>query len=171
MTQVTAKFSYTAEDYSESQVFYRERLASWSQRYSPKFMSVAGFLMACLSVVMFFAHSDKFLAVVCAVFGVYVVLWYGVLPSYRSRRAFGRQVSLKEECAVNIDENEMEFSSSNTQSKVKWPAFARWAETPNLLLVFVRSKHFYIIPKRIFSAAEMETVRQVLTERIGPAEA
>jgi hypothetical protein len=171
MTQVAARFSYTAEDYSESQAFYRKRMASWSQRYSPKFVVVGGLLMAGLGVVMFFAHSDKSLAIVCAVFGVYLAVWCGVLPSYRWRRAFGRQGGLKDEYAVTIDENEMEFSSSNTQNKATWPAFYRWVETPNLLLVFLRSRQFYIIPKRIFSTADLETVRQVLTEKIGSEEA
>ncbi|HKF51450.1 MAG TPA: YcxB family protein [Candidatus Acidoferrales bacterium] len=163
---MTAKFAYTAEDYSESQVFYRKRLASWSQRYNPKFIAVGGVLMACLGVVMFFAHSDKFLAVVCAAFGVYLALWYA--PSYRWRRA---KVAFSDECAITIDEKEMQFSSPNAQSRYQWPAFYRWAETPNLFLVFLHSKHFYIVPKRIFSPADLETARKILTEGIGSAEA
>lgn len=169
MTQVTARFIYTPEDYLEVQTFYRERVASWSQRYNPKFVFVGGLLMAGLGIAMFFAHSDKFLAVACAVFGFYIALWNGLLPAHRSRRAFRRETEFKNEYVATIDENEVQFSSSNRQSRFQWTAFSRWVETPNLFLFFYGPKHFIYIPKRLFSAAEQETVRQMLAEKIGSA--
>jgi hypothetical protein len=95
----------------------------------------------CLRFIKEVAAKDRvwFLALVA---GLCVLAFYF---KHKMRRKTGQVAQLE------ISERELVFSSGNERIELLWSAISQCLETPNLFVIFNRSKSiFYAIPKRAF---------------------
>ncbi len=86
------------------------------------------------------------------------------------RRDFLNHPSFSRETSARIDDGGLYLEGENSNSYTKWPAFVRYQETRNLILLYVGARMFHAIPKRALSAERLAEFRNIVSSRI-PTEA
>lgn len=67
---------------------------------------------------------------------------------------------------IAVSDEGFRVSSSGTESLLDWANVRRLVETPNVLVVFVSQHDAQILPKRAFTAGELQSIRSIAQSRI-----
>ncbi len=68
---------------------------------------------------------------------------------------------------MTVTDAGIEFSSRSTNGDVAWRVYAAYAEDKNSFLLVQQGKQTFVpIPKRVMSAEEVASFREILTERL-----
>jgi hypothetical protein len=81
------------------------------------------------------------------------------------RNAYKRDQRLNQEFDNDINEDGILITTPLPSSKSSWDSFVRWIETPNLFVLYQRSRAF-IFPKRAFGAGELDQFRDLLAHHV-----
>jgi len=162
-----ARFTYTPEDYVEAQRAYQRHLASRGKRVFGAAIFIVGILFVVAGVYLVVSRGDMFPTIFCLVYGGFVVLYYGPLKAARFRRDFHKAKTLQGEKTAVVGGEGVYISGAFGESKLHWSAFARYSETPNLFVLFIPPRLFQMLPKRAFSNAGQDVMRQLLAQEVG----
>ncbi len=168
MTEIRAQFTYSPEDYAEGQRYWQKHMAPFFTRCGIYVASAMGIFVVMTGVVLLWIHADLPIAIFVAAYGVFVLLWYGPLRSFRFRREFRKAKTLHGEKTIALKEDGFSVSSVGADSNVCWNLIGGQRETPNLFLLSVPPRLFYMFPKRAFSQTDQAAIRQLLEQKIGP---
>ncbi|MGH9727978.1 MAG: YcxB family protein [Candidatus Acidiferrales bacterium] len=166
MTEIRAQFTYTPEDYAQGQRFWRKYMAPlWTRSVIYLAFTLGIFLMV-VGAVLLWIHTDLPIAIFLVAYGVFILLRHGPLQSLRFKREFLKAKTLHSEKTVRIDEEGLGMSSSDAESKIHWNLFAQHRETPDLFLLSMPPRQFYMLPKRAFSQSDQDAIRLLLEQKI-----
>jgi hypothetical protein len=171
MTEIHAQFTYTSEEYAEAQRVYYQRMAPRGRRFFVRALIIVGILLLAVGVFLVVSHGDVVWTIFCLAYGGFVVMYYGPLGAWRFKRDFLRAKTLQGEKTAVVGEERVYISGAFGESKTNWTAFGRYAETPNLFVLFIPPRLFYMLPKRAFSEADQAAIRQLLEQKIGSGKA
>src|SRR5215472_7376500 len=141
------KFTLTAEEYVEAQLYWKRRLERrWIRRSSDLKVWAAAFILIVCGVLLL-RGTVWFIGTFCVFLGLFLVAWRGS-ESFRLRREFRRSRMLQREISMDIHEEGLWTASSYSEGKTTWEAFSRYLETPHLFLLDIPPNLFCIIPKK-----------------------
>ena len=114
-----------------------------------------------------FSRGDAVWTIFDFVYGGFVVIYYDPLRAWRFKRDFPKAKTLQGEKTAVLGEESIYISGAFGESKINWTAFGKYAETPNLFVLFIPPRVFYMLPKRALSPADQDAIRQLLAQKIG----
>ncbi|MGH9865726.1 MAG: YcxB family protein [Candidatus Acidiferrales bacterium] len=167
MTEIRAQFTHTPEDYAQGQRFWRKHMAPLWTRCGIYLAIALGIFLMIVGATLLWIHTDFPIAIFSVAYGVFVLLRYGPLQSLRFKREFRKAKTLHSEKTVQLDEEGLEMSSPDVGSKICWNLFGRHRETPDLFLLSIPPRQFYMLPKRAFSQTDQDAIRLLLEQKIG----
>jgi hypothetical protein len=103
---------------------------------------------------------------------ILLVLWLAVGLAFRLvrptliRRWFHKHPDLAKPRALRIEEGGLIDQNDVGRGETKWSGFARFRETPNLFVLYLRPRQFHVIPKRAFAGGQLEEFRLILIQNI-----
>ncbi|MHB8540817.1 MAG: YcxB family protein [Candidatus Acidiferrales bacterium] len=142
-------------------------MASRAKRLFVPVVLIIGILFLLGGIYRLFYRSHAVWTIFDFVYGGFVVIYYGPLRAWRFRRDFLKAKTLQGEKTAMLDEEKICISGAFGESKINWTAFGKYAETPNLFVLFVPPRVFYMLPKRAFSQADQAAMRELLAQKIG----
>ena len=168
MIEATGKLE--AEDYVQAQYLHiRPRLA----------FKILGVLIAglCLWAMWYsffgddspgFNWSDLIIPAGVA----YFVAQFFVYVPWKTRRIYHQQKSLKREAHMRFDDTGLSAENEMGQGTTPWADYVKWKENERLFLLYISDPFFHMIPKRLFDdPGDIERLRKIFSEKIGPAKA
>jgi hypothetical protein len=84
-----------------------------------------------------------------------------------ARAAYRKDFVPALETTLTVSDSGVESRSAKGDSHLDWSAFVRYSETKRLLLLYIQSRFFLIIPKRAFSGEDWDILRGVLGRKVG----
>lgn len=85
----------------------------------------------------------------------------------RARGVWESQKQLHGPFCVDIDEQNILISGAQWRSRLKWTAFQGFTETPNLIILYLSTTAFHMLPKRaIASEAELNELSRILVQYV-----
>jgi hypothetical protein len=85
---------------------------------------------------------------------------------WKLRRDFKKHPNFSRQCSLHVDENGLRSESDVSSGETKWEAFVKFRETPNLFMMYFGGRMFKAIPKRAFSAPQLEEFRDLLRSKL-----
>ncbi|MGO2073900.1 MAG: YcxB family protein [Pseudoalteromonas sp.] len=92
-------------------------------------------------------------------------LW---LMPYISKKHFTQNKAIASYTEVELTPEYVTHKNSQTISKFTWEEIHKWANTPDLYLIYISNQFFHIIPKR--AVTEHDDFIALMSEKVGPAE-
>jgi YcxB-like protein len=160
------RFALTQDDYLEAQRSFT--MATGSQRLVLRGLQVFGVILVLVGLLNLAANPTSPLpSIFPAVLGL---LWLAMpwINTWKLRRDFRGSPSLAGEVELSVSDGGLEITSPVGTAQIRWAAFARYIESPNLFLLFEGPRIFRIVPKRAFAPADLENFRTLLTAHIRP---
>ena len=77
--------------------------------------------------------------------------------------------TLRGRCSVTLSDSTIAITQELRQATWQWPAFVKFDESANLLLLYVSQRSFLPIPKRAFAGANLEEFVDFLMKTLPPA--
>jgi hypothetical protein len=159
---------------SEDDLVAAARLHGWTAMSSKKIIALLVLVLIVVMAVMYStmtgsgpARPDDIWFLVA--FGVviapaiYVAVIYTVLPQ-SARRAYRQQKSLHETMHAKWSRSGVEWQAASGQSQTPWGHYAKWNEDSRLFLLYQSDQLYQLLPKRVLSEADANTIRDHLTE-------
>jgi len=154
------RYQCTPTDYAEAQRAHAKKSAGYYV------LLVLGILSVLVGLAIMLRVSVGSGSVV-ALGGIFWLSWFPLCFSkWRIRRDFRRHPNVGLPYALVADGNGLELRSDVSQGKSSWHAYSKFLETPNLFLIYPGSRMFFMIPKRAFSAVELEEFRRLLVQKL-----
>ncbi|HEV8604512.1 MAG TPA: YcxB family protein [Tepidisphaeraceae bacterium] len=105
------------------------------------------------------------------------VLLIGVLFWFMLQRKLGdlaktewdSNPTLRGRCTITLNDSALTITQEFRQATWQWPAFVKFDESKNLLLLYISQRSFLPIPKRAFASSELDTFLQFLMKTMPPA--
>jgi hypothetical protein len=185
---VRIEYQLTFEEFREAMMLARKRLIEQArQRGKPRswlmlvFWIVVIAIVACVGLLMILPRpaatpsTDSLQRLMPHIYWfVLVVVLIGLLL-YVARHQFVAQVGrmwesmiqLHQRRTVQFDDGGVHVADALTQAHVRWALYRRLEETPRLFLLFTSDFTFEIYPKRAFTDASAEELRQLVRSNIG----
>ena len=98
-----------------------------------------------------------------------VVFWVLLRFVYRPlcfRREFRKSPNFIHAQTLRADETGLLYTSDLGKSDVRWNAFTKFRETPNLFMLYFGGRLFQVVPKRAFSGTTLEEFRALLEHNV-----
>lgn len=110
----------------------------------------------------------------CGAFAVLAILaliavWAQVSNEIRARTRMPWQLQtyLHGPVRIEIDDQNMLISSTQWSSRLRWSAFQGFTETPNLIILYLSTTAFHMLPKRaITSPADLNELSRILVQYV-----
>jgi len=153
------QYKCNLDDYKEAQNTQLKR----SVGYYVMLVS-GGLCLACGAILAFagpFSSAVPLLAL--------AALWLGcplIYMPFKLKRDFQKHPNFARECWVHVDDDGLRSQSDVSSGETKWAAFIKFRETSNLFMLFLGGRMFKVIPKRAFSAPQLEEFRELLRRKL-----
>lgn len=106
-------------------------------------------------------HADwKLLLVLLAPVAFFLLYRY-------PQKLFSKHSLVGQAISSEISEAGFQGASALGNSKLKWKAFTQWCEGETVIAAVIEQSCF-ILPKRVMSDSDLENLRALLTQEIGP---
>jgi len=109
-------------------------------------------------------YSVPFLFVLVFVL-VWLLLRFVFRPFYL-KRDFRRHPNLAREQVLKMDEAGLRVKTDAFQVENSWSSYTKWRETSNFFLLYLGARQFEIVPKRAFSAPQLDEFRELLRRKV-----
>ncbi|MFD2261313.1 YcxB family protein [Lacibacterium aquatile] len=92
-------------------------------------------------------------------------LFNSLISRREKRRYIDSEWLLRNEAKVKWSEEWLDFGGTDSRSQVMWTRLYAWRETDDLLLLYLSTQMFFILPKRAFPNVEtLEDLRRHLSD-------
>jgi len=160
---MTIKFQFTFKEYYETVL-----RASAAMR----FMMIGSIVILCALVVVVLAAllgwGERRLSDLGSywLYLLILIFWAGVVP-LQAWLNWRRNAPLRGEITYDFQPEGVRVITRAADAFMKWEAFIKSKETPNLFLLFLTKQMCHMVPKRAFaSEADVEALRELLREKI-----
>jgi len=174
MDKFTISVLVTKDEYSGAHVFERHKIRS---RYSP-FLTISGIALVVLGIAGLFYGRLIMLSPAAAgclvLLGIFLGLYDGVIAPILDRGAASRDYLAREELQFAttyvFSNNSVNVSNGRVQGEIPVSHVTKWIETPALFKMDVGRELSVIIPKRLLSEGQIQTLRSILKKNAPDAE-
>jgi hypothetical protein len=97
--------------------------------------------------------------------GMFVLLQFILIP-LTSRRRIRQIPAFFKDLTVEFDDQGFRYFSAKTQSNWEWSDLIGYRETDRILLLYPSKAFAHVVPKRIFSGAEADRLKQLVESRL-----
>jgi YcxB-like protein len=154
------RYQCTLEDYKEAQV------AHWTPSKGRRVLRafLIGLILAS-GIRLYIASGGT--AGVLPLAGL--LLWFLLRFVYRPyylKRDYRNHPNLAREHSLSIDDSGLQARSEVAEGRRAWTAYTKYRETRNLFVLYLGSRMFEIIPKRAFSAVQLEELRNLVRQHL-----
>jgi YcxB-like protein len=145
----------------------RNSLLRWAFRFGVAFVIFV--LGSGLALLVLAPHSSA----VQNLFPLFAlcIMWVFMLwvsPYFFARSQLKGSPIARGPITLNISGSGLCFHSQYAESQLAWPSFVRWLEEKAIFALFTNPKMGIPIPKRAFSADQLDEFRILLREKIEP---
>jgi hypothetical protein len=161
--QVT--FQLTPEDYRDGLLAWRN-LKSW-RRWGIRAAGVFFGLGFAVFVLQLFISSATLVSVAPGLVlsaGFLILIWAG--PSLSGRRQFRNTPSAHDPMTIGASDAGLEIHSVHADSKVAWSTYVAWGESKAVFVILPQPRIYVPIPKRAFTAEQLDEFREMLRRNI-----
>ena len=95
-----------------------------------------------------------------------ILVW--VTPFSSARRQFRNTPSAQNPITIEATDSGLHFRSPYTDSRVTWSAYVGWQEWKTVFVVLPQPRIYCPIPKRAFTADQLDEFREMLRQNIVP---
>jgi hypothetical protein len=95
-----------------------------------------------------------------------VFIWAG--PSLSGRRQFRNTPSAHDPMTIEASDAGLEIHSVHADSKVAWSTYMGWGESKSVFVILPQPRIYVPIPKRAFTAEQLDEFRELLRQNIKP---
>jgi len=92
-----------------------------------------------------------------------------VLRPWSWRRTYRKHPALHEPVSIDLGDDGLAYASDHGEGELPWRMFIKWREGKRLFLLYSAPNLFHIIPKRTLEADRVESLRSLLSEKLGRA--
>src|SRR5258705_13759581 len=156
---INLNYPLTREDWDEALRNNRPWLAqNWAARVSLMIIVLTGVIVILLRSRNESSLSSAFFLIVLTLL-VAIFIWLIISVNLRNfpRACWNSNCIIRSPCTVLLSEAALIMTQQYRHSTWQWPAFIRFDATQNLLLLYLSQEVFLPIPKRAFSAADLDT--------------
>lgn len=121
-----------------------------------------------LSIIAIFA-SYKFYAILIIAGGVigYFAVYFFVIP-FQAKKQYRELKSIQSEMRLRIEDKGIMIESCIGNSNLDWSHFKKWAYNESIIIMYITSRMFYMLPRRVLENEEQfESILEILSNNIG----
>ena len=126
-----------------------------------------GLLLVILGIVLATLHTPGFLLAIVFVAGVFLMS-YPVYMHFRLKHCFRQTRTGDGSMTFEFDETGIRSTTQGTRGEIEWSAIRAVRENEKLLLIYLAPAKMFMLPKRVFTAAQLEELRQLCQSRTTP---
>ncbi|HEV8292609.1 MAG TPA: YcxB family protein [Tepidisphaeraceae bacterium] len=170
---INVNYTLTREDWDEALRNNRSWVAQhWAARILLIIIVLLGVMVILLRSRDERSLSSAFFPIALTLL-VAVFIWLIISLNIRDfpRASWNSNCMIRRPCTVTLNDAALTISEQYRHSTWQWPAFIRFDATQNLLLLYLSQEVFLPIPKRAFSAADLDSFVQFLIQILPPAAA
>jgi hypothetical protein len=153
---VSLFFRYAESDYA------RALRAHYSSRLRVRLDIVAVIVTALLGVYSWRSPDYHWLGVVCLAASFVLVLMlfaaFVVIPPL----AFRSEAKFRDDYSLTFSEDGIHFRTAHIDSQLQWSMYSRALIDVHSYVLYYGSRHFTVIPKRVFQNAEQQQIFEPL---------
>lgn len=163
---LAVRFRMSPEEYLGAQRVFCRYFASAYARFNYRYPVPVGILLLVDAALVFALLANIWLCLFLAVFGAYLILWKTIVGPWRLKRQFSKSAELTNDQTLAFAEKEIAIQTLHSRGEIEWGRFARFIETDALFVVFGKPRTLLIVPKRVFSAGEIDRFRDLLKRKL-----
>jgi len=148
----------------ESQRVFCGRLASKYVRFNYRFAVPVGLLLAVEGVVLLSFQLNYGVGALLFAWGLWMIVSRLIFWPIRMKKEYEQYPDL--ERTMEFREEGLTAQTSYGKGEVQWTRFTRFAETENVVVLLALPRSLYTVPKRAFTADELEQFRRLLQQKI-----
>jgi hypothetical protein len=161
-------YKLTADEFLEGQRVFNRDLASGFLRFNYRFATPVGVLLTADGVVLVALRLQVIIGLFLTVWGIWMIANRTIFWPRRMRKEYVQYPDMDRSMEFG---NEVVAAETNYgNSKFLWGRLTRFVETEKLFVLFAPPRFLYTVPKRAFSAAELEDFRHLIQQKIPVSE-
>lgn len=136
-----------------------------------KFARVALIFLGIALILTAILTSHKLLPLLVLTSGIagYLVPYFILIP-YQAKKQYKELKSIQSEITMIIESDGIKIETTIGNNNLDWSHFKKWNSNEHIIIIYITSKMFYMLPQRVFSSeSERESVINTLNENIRKA--
>lgn len=165
---MTINFQFILEDYQDAFRAHMRKGASLSTRWTLKIITVAGFLLVAMGIVLVAAGQRNLSTWLTPALIGCMWIWIGMGRYPRAAKSqFTKNPMLQQPRTIEISADGVKTDAGVASSDMRWQAYLRFLESDKVFLLYTSPACFVIIPKRVLQPFQTDELRQILQTHIG----
>lgn len=161
MPDLSLVYHITQDDYLAAQRAHQRRNRSGRIQYALGMILFGWFVFLAVFSLIFTPRIWINYTAPLVLAAGYLYIYY-----FAHRMGYRRNASLFSDIAVDVTEEGLRIVTPHSDSMVKWSRYQRWVESDKVFLLYMAVRTFNIIPKRILSQEQQESLRAMLRQHI-----
>jgi len=150
---------------TESEMISAMRLHGQGNKRIRMTLVTLGFFLLILAVIISPA-TYPIIILSGAILG-YLTVYLWIIP-YQAKKQYRELKSIQSEIQIKIDNNGFKIESTTGKSELDWGHFKKWAYNKNIIIMYITSRMFYILPRRaIDNEEQLNNILTILNNNIG----
>jgi hypothetical protein len=157
-------FELTVSDFYDAMKACRRKtiVASWALPV----ITAAFILSVTYLVFRGVPFKDVIPLVIASIFGLIVSIIAPLWRRYAVRKQFQDNPSTKGLITLAVSEDGIHVRSQHTDSTAAWSSFVMWGKGKSVFAIMISPVAYYAVPKRAFSADQLNEFRELLRLKI-----
>ncbi|MGB8213639.1 MAG: YcxB family protein [Anaerolineales bacterium] len=160
---IQIKGQYSLDDFKKAQQLHaRQAAASAGERIAIVLLAVFFYISLAILVALGRLHW-AYLVVPLVLLAVFLLFQYIYRP-FMLARTFNRNKDLSEPFEMELSDEGVSTSNLRGNALIPWESFVKWAEGPEMILLYRTYIMFQMVPKRLFATeSDLQYLREQLT--------
>jgi hypothetical protein len=156
---IDLSFRYAERDY------VRALRAHYATRLRVRFDIAAAIVVALFGAYSWHSPDYHWLAVICVVASVVLLLIFFAAFAVIPPLAFRSQAKFRDDYALNFSKDGIRFHTAHIDAQLQWNLYSSALIDKHSYVLYYGSRQFTVIPKRFFQgAAQRQSFEQLLTQ-------
>lgn len=161
MPQLSLTYHITQDDFVAAQRAHQRRNLSGRIQFRLGIFLFGLFILMAVFSVIFTPRVWVNYTLPLVLAAAYVYVYY-----FAHRLAYRKNAGLFSDIAVNVSSDGIHIITPHSESTVPWSRYQRWIESEDVFLLYVGQRTFNIIPKRVLTADQQDTLRTMLKTNV-----
>lgn len=97
----------------------------------------------------------------------FTVAYFVIIP-YQAKKQYKELKSIQSELRISINTEGIQIDSVTGNSKLDWSHFRKWAYNDDMILFYITSRMFYMLPRRVIQdQQQFASLLKLLHEHLG----
>ncbi len=163
---LVVSFTLTVDEFLGGQRLFNQLFARPSARFCYRHAISIGVLLLIEALVCFAFRWSTLLCLLLVLWGVSLILNRTILGPNRVKKEFAQYPDHATGRDMEFAEERILVQTSHGKSEMNWERFSRFAETDKLFVLFAPPRFLITLPKRAFSANQVEQLREILSRKL-----